>query len=250
MPKVVCSHCGEELMGSVNRCWRCGRTFVAEHNPENLPPIRRRPIPLDLVNKSLQEMDELARAAAQPSASAAAEPALAYSAATLSSQAVEEPVLASVAGSDDRAIESRTPLPESELSGRPETALKPPARMTPSHLTATSPTTPYYSPPPTPWYPANAGATGGAIAAVVLGVMSLAAIKFITPGALLISILGVGMGVWGLHSDRRAVAVFGLLLCCVAMAVSGFLTAVQLFTLINGYSPFEADLPPVDPASF
>jgi hypothetical protein len=121
-----------------------------------------------------------------------------------------------------------------------------PSRQTASAPQPARPATPYYAPATLPTYPANAGATGGAIAAVVLGVMALATISFITPGALLISIIGVGMGVWGLYSDRRPVAVFGLLLCCIAMAISGFFSAVQLFELINGYDPFEPDLPVED----
>jgi hypothetical protein len=219
MPKVICSHCGEELMGSVNRCWRCGRTFVAEHNPENLPPIRRRPIPLDLVTKSWEEL----AAARMPARDAAGEEGNSG-----------EPVVA-------EAIEPASA--DSALRGA--NGHSHPAFASAGAAAPVS-TTPYYAAPPTPIYPSNAGATGGAIASIVLGVMALASIKLLTPGALLISILGVGMGVWGLHSDRRTAAVLGLLLCCLAMTLSGFFSAVQLYELINGYSPFEGDLPPVD----
>ncbi|MEX0792396.1 MAG: hypothetical protein WD045_04635 [Pirellulaceae bacterium] len=37
---TTCSHCGEALMGAVNRCWRCGTTF-AEPVTMEAPPIRR-----------------------------------------------------------------------------------------------------------------------------------------------------------------------------------------------------------------
>lgn len=37
---TTCSHCGEALMGAVNRCWRCGTTF-AEPTIADAPPIRR-----------------------------------------------------------------------------------------------------------------------------------------------------------------------------------------------------------------
>lgn len=105
---------------------------------------------------------------------------------------------------------------------------------------------PYFAAPPKPAYPTNVGAAGGAIASVVLGVMALVATRLITPGALLISILGVGMGVWGLYSDRRGLAILGLALCCIAMAISGFLIVVQLYTLVYGYDPFEPGLPMVE----
>lgn len=40
---VVCDKCGEELMGAVNRCWKCGTTF-AHVEADDQPPIRRAPI--------------------------------------------------------------------------------------------------------------------------------------------------------------------------------------------------------------
>ena len=41
---VHCAYCGEELMGAVNRCWRCGRRFAFAPTPESEPPVRRAPI--------------------------------------------------------------------------------------------------------------------------------------------------------------------------------------------------------------
>ena len=41
---VQCAHCGEELLGSVNRCWKCGRSLIAHAGPAELPPVRRAPI--------------------------------------------------------------------------------------------------------------------------------------------------------------------------------------------------------------
>lgn len=228
MPKVLCAHCGEELMGAVNRCWRCGRTFVAEHNPANLPPIRRRPIPLDLVNQSLEALLTPAEAASGLRA--------------LEAELVDDAAMPVSASTAEETQRHHAALVGSAVSPPPGAA-----------AAVLSRATPYYAAPPKPAYPTNAGATGGAIASVVLGVMALVAMRLITPGALLISILGVGMGVWGLRSDRRGVAVVGLLLCCIAMSVSGFLAVVQIYTLFYGYSPFEADLPAVnsvDPATF
>jgi hypothetical protein len=46
---VQCAHCGEPLLGSVNRCWKCGRSLIAHAGPADVPPVRRSPIvgPLD-----------------------------------------------------------------------------------------------------------------------------------------------------------------------------------------------------------
>src|SRR5688500_13239744 len=41
---VLCSHCGEELMGAVNRCWKCGKPILSHSGPLDVPPIRRSPI--------------------------------------------------------------------------------------------------------------------------------------------------------------------------------------------------------------
>ena len=41
---VHCAECGEELLGSVNRCWRCGHEFESRTGSIDDPPVRRRPI--------------------------------------------------------------------------------------------------------------------------------------------------------------------------------------------------------------
>ncbi|MFO0870685.1 MAG: hypothetical protein U0935_17285 [Pirellulales bacterium] len=47
---VHCTFCGEELLGAVNRCWRCGRRFTYAPTRESEPPVRRSPLsgPLSL----------------------------------------------------------------------------------------------------------------------------------------------------------------------------------------------------------
>jgi hypothetical protein len=37
---VRCSKCGEELLGSVNRCWKCGQTFALRPEIDGRPPVR------------------------------------------------------------------------------------------------------------------------------------------------------------------------------------------------------------------
>ncbi len=189
---------------------------MAEHNPDNLPPIRRRPIPLHLVNQTLEELQAAATSIGLSEGDA-------RSSAAIDAELIDAPTEAS---------------PSAPMMSPPAPPISPPTR---------SPAKPYYAASSRPAYRTNAGATGGAIASVVLGVMALAAIPLIPPGSLLVSILGVPMGVWGLNSDRRGLAVVGLTLCCLAMAIAGFLSAVQLFEYFNGYNPFEGDLPPLPP---
>lgn len=40
---TICSNCGEELIGAVNRCWRCGREFEIDALAD-VPPVRRSPV--------------------------------------------------------------------------------------------------------------------------------------------------------------------------------------------------------------
>jgi hypothetical protein len=43
---VRCSKCGEELLGPVNRCWKCGQQFTAQSDAGGLPPVRYAPVEL------------------------------------------------------------------------------------------------------------------------------------------------------------------------------------------------------------
>jgi hypothetical protein len=37
---VRCSKCGEELLGAVNRCWKCGQPFALHPEIDGRPPVR------------------------------------------------------------------------------------------------------------------------------------------------------------------------------------------------------------------
>lgn len=55
--KRFCQSCDEELVGTVNRCWRCGREVDVSLLSE-VPPIRRAPVAL-----SMEDSDSAARPA-------------------------------------------------------------------------------------------------------------------------------------------------------------------------------------------
>jgi hypothetical protein len=75
-------------------------------------------------------------------------------------------------------------------------------------------------------------------AALVLGVLSLAS-SFFSVGALFLALAGLPVGIWGLFSERRGQAILGMLLCCAALAISGFQAAALLYQLRYGVSPWE-----------
>jgi hypothetical protein len=37
---VRCSKCGEELLGAVNRCWKCGQAYALPPEKDGRPPVR------------------------------------------------------------------------------------------------------------------------------------------------------------------------------------------------------------------
>src|SRR5262249_43278334 len=51
MAAVKCSKCGEELLGAVNRCWRCGQTFAATADNSVVQPVSNQPIDTVVVDQ-------------------------------------------------------------------------------------------------------------------------------------------------------------------------------------------------------
>jgi hypothetical protein len=84
--------------------------------------------------------------------------------------------------------------------------------------------------------PSAAGAA--AIAALVLGMFAFAS-SFFTSGALLLAIVGLPFGIFGLFSARRGSAAVGMLLCCIALAIAGFQALVWWYQLRSGMSPWD-----------
>jgi hypothetical protein len=161
---VHCAKCGEELLGAVNRCWRCGQAYAV--SPPSAPP--------------------------------ASLPAVG-----------EQPVAAVVV----------------ENPGN-EFAYKPPPRATTAELIEAR--------------KAGLMAMGGTVTSLVLGV-SGAVLALFWPPAAIIAIIGLGMGIWGLSSPKRNLALVGMLLCCLAIGIGAFGMARQISVAIqkNRAIPFD-----------
>ena len=84
----------------------------------------------------------------------------------------------------------------------------------------------------------------------MLGLMSLAGAFVSAVGALLTSLMGIGLGLWGLHSTKKGFAVAGLVLCVIALALAAFFVAMMVFEMIYGYNPLhDGPIDPLDPGS-
>ena len=178
---MKCEKCGEELLGAVNRCWRCGTKVELSVPAATHPP--------------------LSPVAGPPAATPAEVPG-------------EDVVVAALV------------QPPSRKEAAPSSPGAPVSRPRPYHLRQLT------------------AAQGGAIAALVLGLMSLVA-SFYTELAAIPAALGLALGAWGLFSPRRGPAILGLLLCFVALAIASFTGAVGLYKQAYGHAPWEA---PAEPA--
>lgn len=104
-------------------------------------------------------------------------------------------------------------------------------------------------PPPTNDLIRDQVAIAGGIASIVLGGFALAVSWMSSPtaviGGALIAVLGLLMGMWGLHSRRRGWALFGMLICVGAIALASFSGAMQIYE--SRLEEQEADVQIVDP---
>ncbi len=235
---ALCKNCGEELMGAVNRCWKCGLACeVSTHTPPS--PAETAPPSSEASNDHIAASE--AQTAPRTSASRAGQPPTRVD----RPPAADEPVVVAEAVTAHASDEHGQGDGGANL-GAPATG---PAARSPfddsRHEAANrgavhvgSPFAPVVDRRPLPaTYPQHAAAEGGAIASVVLGCMSLAFCFILPAGAVITSLIGLGMGSWGCYSKRRATSVVGMVLCCLALAIGGFNLVVEIYTYFSGVTP-------------
>jgi hypothetical protein len=166
---VRCSKCGEELLGAVNRCWKCGQALALHPETDGRPPVR-----------------------AQGSASQ------------------QTPLAATVLDNDQTQVVAALPAAPAKAATyrQPQTSEIVDARR------------------------ASMMAMGGTVASIVLGIFA-ALLALLWPPAAIIAVLGLVMGIWGLRSPRRNLALVGMLLCCLAIGLGAFGGARALYVHVQ-----------------
>lgn len=222
MEEWPCPHCNEPLLGAANRCWKCGGRV-------------RQPSP-KVVTSAATSGPLTAR------------------------ELLDTVILATVAEGEDTDVLVATTAESVALAmlTRQEVSLalakEPPRRGSP--FAAEVPLSqrvphetvygqgPYKPVAPTggfgapdypvlaAQYPKHSAAIGGVVASLVLGVAGLCALFFTVFGALL-AMPGAIAGIWGLQSNRRNLAILGILLCCLAMAIGGYRAGFALYEWAN-----------------
>jgi hypothetical protein len=223
---VRCSHCGEELMGAVNRCWKCGRAFSAQPTSDGLPPVRRVPLATvaapanDTASNDTVTSDTASGAPEGGNANDAVVKAqlAADSSATNAQGAIRRgSPFSSAVMPVSFAPHASQPAPLVPLSALPLPSVRKPPRRGPNYV-----------------------ATGGAVGGIVLGLFALALAPFRAEAAL-VALIGMVMGLWGLYSPKRGWALVGLLICCLAIGLASYTGAKALNTHVNRNQPWDPD---------
>ena len=202
---VRCSKCGEELLGPVNRCWKCGQLFATLPDAGGLPPVRG-------------EVPSLATSAMGAAASGGTIDAAAPADAVPTADA--DPTQAALPPSG--GIRTGSPfIPGAMMASVPS---QPAAKPLPGNRP---------KPPPTQQLIRDHAAVAGAVGSLVLGIFGLSVAWMTDPtaviGAALLALLGLVMGMWGLYSRRRGWALFGMLLCVGAISLASYSGAMLIY---------------------
>lgn len=223
-----CPKCGTLLLGKVNRCWKCA-TLVEEALPlpaEKFPTIRPG---AQLV---------------QPTLAAA-------------TYGIEEPLAAlPIDGSPENGgAETATAEDSAEASVEPERVGSPfaagPSRAANPQRSSSSASPSPHSVPAPRQAVENPNATleratrqqvsrAGAYGVWALAAMAFVGMFFTSIGAACVAFLGLTFGLWGLYSDRKALALAGATLCLGLFLFAGVFAATDLYIHAFGRSPWTA----------
>lgn len=225
-PVNVCPSCGQEQLGKTNRCWKCGAVLIERKRftPVYFPQDQ---YPPDLAPGEIQYSDEVILAVlitedtpgspsdeqktagpdGEAQAVAGVEPAATAHQAPPSNVPLAAPIVIAPAASYQPP--QGIPWPVHQGS---------PFQKNPFEMSAPKHFAPQVD---SVWMPGMEDymARGGAVAAFVIGIVTILG-GLITGFAFLNGILGIGLGIWGLNSTKKRMAIIGIGLCIIGMFVT------------------------------
>jgi len=209
---VQCSKCGEELLGAVNRCWNCGTPFYTVSDEGGVPPIRREPI--------------------KPTVAAEV-------------VVVETPIAAEVLDEEAASALQTENNTTTVRRGSPFSDSFTPSDST--KATRQSDTSSTSSSVRDLLNPRNnVVSLVVAISSLVFGILSVLFLFVSAAATFFTSVIGLGLGLRGLYGNRRGPAIAGIVLCCLALGLSGLFATLYIFELSFGYNPLDFTQPEFD----
>jgi len=266
MSSFNCKKCGEELLGAVNSCWRCGAAIVPTMPVATQPPAATKATSHSAGGNSAQtiqpEQHDVDVAAAEAAETLVSEPdTTAMADANNADAAAETPEHAATPA---HAAEETQPDNDAPLIAKPQSSK--PLVFNPQGIRGARRGSPFaggaarYQPdedeaprevPVAPLranYPQNTAAAGGAFGSLIMAALTVAGGfagpymligRFFPLGGILTCVLGIALGIWGLSSERRGFAIAGTFACCLLLTLLCVFGMVDVYTSIHGYRPWE-----------
>jgi hypothetical protein len=216
---VKCAHCGEDLIGNVNRCWRCGNNVVSTCDSGVAPPVRRGKV-------NLERPVPVAYLVPEESSPGAAEGAD-------GKVTTDDEVSRSSGESSKRADQSTSKPSFSPVPVRHGSPFR-------DGVYAASDGARLPGDVVMPSYPDSVLRENLAVASVVVGIMSLFGTA-ITEWAVIPAAVGLALAVLGLKSDRRRLAKLGIIIACVAIFFATWKTIIAVRTYLDLQNQMRMD---------
>ena len=202
--KINCGQCGEELLGSVNRCWRCGLEFEPLDGEQ--PQISRGPLSLDDHVSHLSPLDNVPLATLDADANDGGQ-----------AEVVAELVTPSPPGNRDSIAH---PAPGSPFA--------------PSHTSSNRPL-------PASYDQSMGLPMGLAVSSILLGVFGLIG-SFYSPWASVAGLFGLVLGIVAIaKSERKTPSAIGIALCSLALIISAVSISTYVYNTFVAPNQLEEE---------
>jgi hypothetical protein len=214
---VHCGKCGVELMGAVNRCWKCGQPVVSRADSGSAPPVRRPPVAgaLDIVD------DDPVAETVEDNQAVDGQPA--------------DP------GAPAKRAPRRSPFAPGAKLNKNAAPKEPRHTARAAHQLGGDASAPKETP-----RPVSPLARVSALVAICLGAGAFALSDY-PEVAFAFALVGLGFGIAAVISRVQVTSVAGVVLCFAAFLWTGYSMAVVIYERAYGISPWASQDDDFDP---